>query len=128
MSELGQQLREARLQKGMSLDDVQEMTKIRKRYLEAIEAGDYKVLPGSFTCGHSSKPMRKRWGLTRTNCLKAINRMCLNPNRKRRWNRLFKTCRQTFSRTEHEMVAYTADVDIPDFDRCCHLLSGHQFE
>lgn len=35
MSELGQQLREARLQKGMSLDDVQEMTKIRKRYLEA---------------------------------------------------------------------------------------------
>lgn len=24
--------------------------------------------------------------------------------------------------------AYTADVDIPDFDRCCHLLSGHQFE
>ncbi|BFH63793.1 helix-turn-helix domain-containing protein [Paenibacillus azoreducens] len=48
MSELGQQLKEARLQKGMSLDDVQEMTKIRKRYLEAIEAGDYKVLPGSF--------------------------------------------------------------------------------
>ncbi|MGM1045218.1 MAG: helix-turn-helix domain-containing protein [Bacillota bacterium] len=48
MSDLGQQLREARLQKGMSLDDVQEMTKIRKRYLEAIEAGDYKVLPGSF--------------------------------------------------------------------------------
>ncbi|WP_044877530.1 helix-turn-helix domain-containing protein [Paenibacillus sp. IHBB 10380] len=48
MSELGQQLREARLEKGMSLDDVQEMTKIRKRYLEAIEAGDYKVLPGTF--------------------------------------------------------------------------------
>lgn len=48
MSELGQQLREARLQKGLSLDDVQDMTKIRKRYLEAIEAGDYKVLPGTF--------------------------------------------------------------------------------
>lgn len=48
MSDLGQQLKEARLQKGLSLDDVQEMTKIRKRYLEAIEAGDYKVLPGSF--------------------------------------------------------------------------------
>ncbi|AOZ94287.1 helix-turn-helix domain-containing protein [Paenibacillus crassostreae] len=48
MSELGQQLREARLEKGMSLDDVQEMTKIRKRYLEAIEVGDYKVLPGNF--------------------------------------------------------------------------------
>lgn len=48
MSELGQHLKEARLQKGMSLDDVQEVTKIRKKYLEAIEAGDYKVLPGSF--------------------------------------------------------------------------------
>lgn len=48
MSELGQRLREARLQKGLSLDDVQDMTKIRKRYLEAIEAGDYKVLPGTF--------------------------------------------------------------------------------
>ncbi|MBP2001049.1 cytoskeleton protein RodZ [Paenibacillus shirakamiensis] len=48
MSDLGQQLKEARLQRGLSLDDVQDMTKIRKRYLEAIEAGDYKVLPGSF--------------------------------------------------------------------------------
>ncbi|ANS74063.1 hypothetical protein AWM70_05310 [Paenibacillus yonginensis] len=48
MSDLGQQLKEARLARGLSLDDVQEMTKIRKRYLEAIEAGDYKVLPGSF--------------------------------------------------------------------------------
>lgn len=48
MSELGRHLKEARLQKGMSLDDVQEVTKIRKKYLEAIEAEDYKVLPGSF--------------------------------------------------------------------------------
>lgn len=48
MSDLGQQLKEARLARGLSLDDVQEMTKIRKRYLEAIESGDYKVLPGSF--------------------------------------------------------------------------------
>lgn len=48
MSDLGQQLKEARLQKGLSLEDVQEMTKIRKRYLEAIEQGDFKVLPGSF--------------------------------------------------------------------------------
>lgn len=48
MSDLGQKLKEARLARGMSLDDVQELTKIRTRYLEAIEAGDYKVLPGSF--------------------------------------------------------------------------------
>lgn len=48
VSDLGQKLKEARLAKGLSLNDIQDLTKIRKRYLEAIEAGDYKVLPGSF--------------------------------------------------------------------------------
>jgi len=48
LSDLGQLLRKAREQRGYSLDHIQEMTKIRKRYLEAIEEGDYKVLPGSF--------------------------------------------------------------------------------
>ncbi|MFC4307353.1 helix-turn-helix domain-containing protein [Cohnella boryungensis] len=48
MSDLGALLRKAREQRGYSLDDIQEYTKIRKRYLEAIETGDYKVLPGSF--------------------------------------------------------------------------------
>ncbi|MEV3326236.1 helix-turn-helix domain-containing protein [Paenibacillus larvae] len=48
MSELGQFLRNARLEKKLSLEELQEMTKIRVRYLEAIEEGDYKVLPGSF--------------------------------------------------------------------------------
>lgn len=48
MSDLGLLLRKAREQRGYSLDDIQEATKIRKRYLEAIEQGDYKVLPGSF--------------------------------------------------------------------------------
>ena len=48
MSELGKLLRNAREQRGYTLDDVQDITKIRKRYLEAIEEGDYKVLPGSF--------------------------------------------------------------------------------
>lgn len=48
MSDLGQLLKKARLDKGISLDQLEESTKIRKRYLEAIEEGDYKVLPGSF--------------------------------------------------------------------------------
>ncbi|OXM84738.1 helix-turn-helix domain-containing protein [Paenibacillus rigui] len=48
MSELGQMLRKARLESKISLDDLQEMTKIRKRYLEAIEDGNFKVLPGNF--------------------------------------------------------------------------------
>jgi cytoskeletal protein RodZ len=48
MSDLGALLRKARENRGYTLDDIQEITKIRKRYLEAIESGDYKVLPGSF--------------------------------------------------------------------------------
>jgi cytoskeletal protein RodZ len=48
MSDLGQLLRKARMDRKISLEDLQETTKIRKRYLEAIEEGSYKVLPGSF--------------------------------------------------------------------------------
>jgi len=48
LSELGQTLREAREAKGLSLDDLQEITKIQKRYLSAIEEGDYAQLPGEF--------------------------------------------------------------------------------
>jgi len=48
VQELGDLLREARLEKGLSLEEVENLTKIRKRYLEAIEKGEYKVLPGSF--------------------------------------------------------------------------------
>jgi cytoskeletal protein RodZ len=48
VSELGQLLRNARIERKISLDELQEVTKIRKRYLEAIEEGNYKVLPGSF--------------------------------------------------------------------------------
>lgn len=48
MSDLGQLLKKARTQKGYTLDELQDITKIRKRYLEAIEEGNYKVLPGNF--------------------------------------------------------------------------------
>lgn len=48
MSDLGALLRKAREEHGLTLDDVQETTKIRKRYLEAIESGDHSVLPGTF--------------------------------------------------------------------------------
>ncbi|MBD2870670.1 helix-turn-helix domain-containing protein [Paenibacillus arenilitoris] len=48
MSDLGVLLQNAREKRGLSLDDIQETTKIRKRYLEAIESGDHTVLPGPF--------------------------------------------------------------------------------
>ncbi|PWA13566.1 hypothetical protein DCC39_01340 [Pueribacillus theae] len=48
MSELGEQLKQARINKKMSLEEVQELTKIQKRYLESIEEGEFDKLPGSF--------------------------------------------------------------------------------
>jgi len=48
VTELGARLKEARLQKGYSLDDLQEITKIQKRYLIGIEEGNYASMPGSF--------------------------------------------------------------------------------
>ncbi|WP_251549182.1 helix-turn-helix domain-containing protein [Neobacillus muris] len=48
MTELGNRLKEARLAKGLSLDDLQSMTKIQKRYLVGIEEGNYSSMPGNF--------------------------------------------------------------------------------
>ncbi len=43
---LGEQLRRARLERGVNLREVSEQTRITMRHLEAIEADDYKRLPG----------------------------------------------------------------------------------
>ncbi|WP_034550834.1 helix-turn-helix domain-containing protein [Carnobacterium funditum] len=48
MNEIGEKLQEARKAKGYTLDDLQQMTKIQKRYLIAIEEGNYNVMPGKF--------------------------------------------------------------------------------
>ncbi|HEY2847667.1 MAG TPA: helix-turn-helix domain-containing protein [Pyrinomonadaceae bacterium] len=47
MSEsLGEKLRQAREDKGLTLGDVAEQTRISSLYLDAIENDDYKILPG----------------------------------------------------------------------------------
>ena len=48
LTELGARLKEARLARGYSLDDLQEVTKIQKRYLMGIEEGNYSIMPGAF--------------------------------------------------------------------------------
>ncbi len=45
---IGGKLKETREEQNMSLDTLQEQTKIQKRYLQAIENGDFHVLPGTF--------------------------------------------------------------------------------
>lgn len=48
LTELGKRLIEAREEKGMSLEDLLAATKIQKRYLLAIEQGNYDIIPGKF--------------------------------------------------------------------------------
>jgi cytoskeleton protein RodZ len=43
---LGEQLRRARIERGVNLREVAEQTRITMRHLEAIESDDYKELPG----------------------------------------------------------------------------------
>ena len=48
MNEIGKILKETRIDKGYTLDDLQQTTKIQKRYLQAIEDGNTDILPGRF--------------------------------------------------------------------------------
>ncbi len=45
---IGEELKNARVEKNLSLDDIQQQTKIQKRYLSAIEDGNFDQLPGTF--------------------------------------------------------------------------------
>ena len=48
MTGLGDRLKEARVKKGFTLEDLQSITKIQKRYLSGIENEEYSMMPGSF--------------------------------------------------------------------------------
>lgn len=46
--EIGSRLKKAREAKKLSLEDVQNVTKIQARYLDAIEKGHFDIMPGNF--------------------------------------------------------------------------------
>lgn len=48
MEDIGQKLKAAREEKHLSINDVEEKTKIQRRYLEAIEQNNFDALPGDF--------------------------------------------------------------------------------
>jgi cytoskeletal protein RodZ len=70
LTELGNRLKEARLAKGLSLEDLQEMTKIQKRYLTGIEEGNYSIMPGSFYARAFIKQYAEAVGLNSDELLK----------------------------------------------------------
>ncbi|MCJ7839704.1 helix-turn-helix domain-containing protein [Lederbergia sp. NSJ-179] len=48
LSDLGSRLRMAREEKSLTLDELQTITRIQKRYLSAIEEGNFDIMPGKF--------------------------------------------------------------------------------
>lgn len=46
--EIGKVLQEARINKGISLKDIEEATNVRTRYLEALEDENFTIIPGEF--------------------------------------------------------------------------------
>ncbi|OEF98672.1 helix-turn-helix domain-containing protein [Desulfuribacillus alkaliarsenatis] len=48
MKELGGFLKSKRIEKGMELQEIADITKISVRYLEGIEKGDWSMMPGKF--------------------------------------------------------------------------------
>ena len=46
MKEIGEYLKNRRNELGISLDEIEQVLKIRKKYLVALEEGDDSVLPG----------------------------------------------------------------------------------
>lgn len=89
LSELGNHLKQARLEKNYSLDDLQNMTKIQKRYLVGIEEGNYAVMPGNFYVRAFIKQYAEAVGL--------------DPN-------------ELFEQFNHEIPS-TYDDDLPDLSR-----------
>jgi len=63
MRTVNQILREERLRQAQSIADVEKKTKIKKRFLEAIEEGDYKILPSESYAVGFVKNYAKHLGL-----------------------------------------------------------------
>ncbi len=69
MRELGARIQQARMEQGKTLSQMHEVTKIRLSYLEAIEAGDWSVLPGGFYAKMFVKTYAEALGLPATELL-----------------------------------------------------------
>lgn len=73
MASVGQKLKDARIAKGLTLDDLQQTTKIQKRYLIAIEEGNYDALPGKFYVKAFARQYAETVGLNSNEIIQALD-------------------------------------------------------
>lgn len=83
--QIGETLKEARMEKGLSLDDIQEMTKIQKRYLMAIEQGNYESLPGRFYARAFIKEYAQAVGLDYESLLHGFDESSIQVSKERNY-------------------------------------------
>lgn len=81
MSELGETLKHTREEKNLSLEELQGTTKIQKRYLQAIEKGDFDQLPGQFYARAFIKNYAEALGLDPDRLFEEYSEEIPGPNR-----------------------------------------------
>ena len=75
---IGEELRDARVNAGLSLDEISSRTKIRVRILESIEANDFSMCGGeTYARGHV-RQMAKVVGLDPDELITRVNRATLD--------------------------------------------------
>ena len=73
--DIGDKLKEAREAKGLTLEAVEEETKIRRKYIRALEEEQFHVLPGSIYAKAFLKNYAKFLGLNVYEIMEAYNRL-----------------------------------------------------
>jgi len=74
MKTTGEILREQRLQKKLTFEEIEKTTRIRKKYLEALETGDLDKLPGETYVQGFVKNYAEFLGLSTENVLAVLRR------------------------------------------------------
>ncbi|MDP6792795.1 MAG: DUF4115 domain-containing protein, partial [Anaerolineales bacterium] len=83
LTELGEQLRHARETRGLSLSDLEQTTRIRVKYLRALEQGDLDALPNAVQVRGFLRNYAQHVGLNPESVLLRLQR--ITQSRKRRW-------------------------------------------
>ena len=86
MADIGSLLRETRIRNKIDITTVEEATKIRAKYLRALENEEWMVLPGPTYVQRSCARTRSSWASIRT-CSSTSTALALRSRRTSRWRR-----------------------------------------
>ena len=89
LTELGEQLRHARELRGLSLRDLEQATRIRAKYLRALEEGNLNVLSTEVQIRGFLRNYALHVGLDPESALRRLQQ-AIRGTKKRRWQRLFR--------------------------------------